>query len=251
MDGVEVIDLCSESKTKKGEQCEGKESSKQESRDKMKMNPIVRKKGKNSPGEGKAMTENEENKTAMMCWKVLKDSLRKEPHEESEDEGEKPVEKMQKPKDGEEHVKPTLNIGNRLKNLIKEFNWETEDGRSTLDTQETEQPQLVYITNLEGGLQRDGMKLYKEEGRNDKKPAAKNRCFEEPVLNNLNHVYELYEESGSDNKNIEEIAKGEKKKNVKESRYTNIDEDKKGNQADLLEDEKPENHHKVPRKNKK
>ena len=34
MDGVEVIDLCSESKTKNGEQRERKESSKQESRDK-------------------------------------------------------------------------------------------------------------------------------------------------------------------------------------------------------------------------
>ena len=102
--------------------------------------------------------------------------------------------------------------------------------------------------NLEGGLQRDGMKLYEEKGPNDKKPAAKNRHFEEPALNNLNHIYKLYEESGSDNKNIEEIAKGEKKKNAKESRYTNMDEDKKGKQADLLEDEKPENYHEIPRK---
>ena len=54
-----------------------------------------------------------------------------------------------------------------------------------------------------------------------------NFFFEEPALNNLNHVYELYKESGSDNKKIEEIAKGEKKKNVKQSRYTNMDEDKK------------------------
>ena len=54
--------------------------------------------------------------------------------------------------------------------------------------------------------------------------------FEKPALNNLNHVYDLYEESGSDNKNIEEIVKGENKKNVKESRYTNMNEDKKGKQ---------------------
>ena len=77
---------------------------------------------------------------------------------------------------------------------------------------------------------------------------TKNRHFEGPTLNSLNHVYELYEESGSDNKNIEEIVKGEKKKNVKESTYTNMDEDKKGKQADLLENEKPENHHEIPRK---
>ena len=58
----------------------------------------------------------------------------------------------------------------------------------------------------------------------------------------------LYEGSGSDNKNIEEIAKGENKRNAKESRYTNTDKDKKGKRADLLEDEKPGNHHKIPRK---
>ena len=106
----------------------------------------------------------------------------------------------------------------------------------------------MYITNLEGGLQKDGTKLYKEEGPNNKKPAAKNRHFEEPALNNLNHVYELYKESGSDDKNIEEIAKGENKKNAKESSYTNMDEGKKGKQANLLDDEKPRNHHKIPRK---
>ena len=111
--------------------------------------------------------------------------------------------------------------------MIEEFSWETEDNGSTLDTQETEQPQLVYITNLEGGLQKDGTKLYGEEDPNNNKPAAKNRHFEKPALNNLNHVCKLYEESGSDNKNIEEIVKGESKKNTKEPRYTNMDEDKK------------------------
>ena len=90
--------------------------------------------------------------------------------------------------------------------------------------------------------------MYKEEGPNNNKPAAKNRCFEEPALNILNHIYKLYEESRSDKKNIEEIAKGENKKNAKESRYTNMDEDKKGKQANLLEDEKPGNHHEIPRK---
>ena len=102
--------------------------------------------------------------------------------------------------------------------------------------------------NLKGGLQKDGMKLYEEEGPNNKKPSVKNRHFEEPIINILNHVYELYEESGSHNKNIEEIAKGENKKNMKESRYTTMDEDKKGKQANLLEDEKPRNCHDIPRK---
>ena len=37
-----------------------------------------------------------------------------------------------------------------------------------------------------------------------KKPAAKNRLIEEPSLNNLNHVFEVYEESGSDIDYIED-----------------------------------------------
>ena len=104
----------------------------------MKTNTIARKESKNRPGKGKPMAENEENETAMMCWEDLKDSQEKEPHEESENKGEKPVENMQKPKHEEEHVEPTLNTGNQLKILIKEFSWETEDTGSTLDTQETE-----------------------------------------------------------------------------------------------------------------
>ena len=47
-----------------------------------------------------------------MCWEDLKDSLRKEPHVESENKGEKLVRKMPKPKDEEEHVERTLNTGN-------------------------------------------------------------------------------------------------------------------------------------------
>ena len=72
------------------------------------------------------------------------------------------------------------------------------------------------------------MKLYDEEGPNNKKPAVETRLNEEPALNNLNHVYELYEESGSDNENIVDFVKGEKKKNLKEKDYTNTDEEKEG-----------------------
>ena len=94
--------------------------------------------------------------------------------------------------------------------------------------EETEQHELVYITNLKNGLQKDSMKLYDEEGPNDKKPAAENRLIEEPTLNTLNHVYKLHKESGSDNDNIEDFVKGENKKNSKEEDYTNIDEKKEG-----------------------
>ena len=72
-----------------------------------------------------------------------------------------------------------------------------------------------------------------------------NRLIEEPTLNNLNHIYESYEESGSDNENV---VKGENKKNLREKSYTNMDEDKEGKQANLLNKEKPRNHHNIPRK---
>ena len=67
----------------------------------------------------------------------------------------------------------------------------------------------------------------------------KNRLFEKPALNNLSHIYELYEESGREDKNIEVNKKGKKKKNMKESSYTNMDECKGKEQAKFLKDEKP------------
>ena len=82
--------------------------------------------------------------------------------------------------------------------------------------------------NLKNGLQEDGMELYDEEGPNNKNPAAENRLIEKPTQNNLNHVYEQYKESGSDNDNIEDSLKGENKKNSKEENYTYIDEKKEG-----------------------
>ena len=61
-----------------------------------------------------------------------------------------------------------------------------------------------------------------------KKACCKNRLIEEPSLNNLNHVFEVYEESGSDVDYIEDCLKGENKKNSKEENYTNMDEKKEG-----------------------
>ena len=67
-----------------------------------------------------------------------------------------------------------------------------------------------------------------------RKSLQQKRLIEEPTLNNLNHVFEVYEESGSDNDNIEDSLKGESKKNLKEKDYTNIEEKKEGKRADLL-----------------
>ena len=102
-----------------------------------------------------------------------------------------------------------------------------------MGTEEPEQQEIVYITNLEDGLRKDGTILYDEEGPNEEKPAAKNRPIEVPSLNNPNHVFDIYRESGSDVNHIEDFLKGEDKKNSKEHDYTNIDVKKEGKQADL------------------
>ena len=52
--------------------------------------------------------------------------------------------------------------------MIEEFSWEKEDDGSTLEAEEAEQQQIVYITNLEDGLRKDSTKLYDEEGPNEK-----------------------------------------------------------------------------------
>ena len=67
-----------------------------------------------------------------------------------------------------------------------------------METEEHKQPQLVYITYLEDGLPKNGTKLYLEEDPDEKKPAASNRLIEVPSLNNLNHEFDIYGETGSD-----------------------------------------------------
>ena len=47
------------------------------------------------------------------------------------------------------------------------------------------------------------------------KACCEKRFIEKPSLNNLNHVFELYEESGSDVDYIEDSLKGENRKNSK------------------------------------
>ena len=240
LDGKEVIDLCSKNQTTTSELHDSEEIAKQKSQDKMKSKTITRLESKNRPEKDNQAAETEENKTAMMCWENLGDSPGKEHYKETDDE-EKPLEETQKPKDEEEHVNSTLHTGNQLKLSIEGFNWETENDRSMLDTQETAQQQLVYITNLEDDLQKNSTKLNEEEGPKDKKACRKNRLLERPSLVNLSHVSELYEESGSENKNIEENRKGENEKNVKELRYTIINRHKIGKQAKQQKNENPRN----------
>ena len=112
MDGVEVIDLCSVSKNKNEAHVEGKESSKQESHDKMKPNTTDKMEIELRTKKSKFMTKNGEVETVMMCWEAMNNFLEEEPHEEPEKVGKKPIEKTEKLKHEEEHVKPTLNTGN-------------------------------------------------------------------------------------------------------------------------------------------
>ena len=62
--------------------------------------------------KSKSTTKNKEVEIVMMCSEAVNDLAEKEPHKEQEKEEKKPIEKMEKSKHEEEHVEPTLNIGN-------------------------------------------------------------------------------------------------------------------------------------------
>ena len=171
MGGVEVIDLCSVSQRKNDTFSEGKESEKQKSQDKLKYDTTDKMEVELKTMRSKCTTKNKNVKSAMICWESTRNFTEEEPHKEQEKVAKKPVEKTEKQNHEEEHVEPTLNTGNRLKISIKEFSWEKESDASTLETEETEQQEIVYIMNLEDGLQKDGTKLYDEEGPN-KKPCC-------------------------------------------------------------------------------
>ena len=168
MDGVEVIDLSSVSQSKNDTLSEGKESAKQESWDKSKHDGTDKMEAELRTVKSNSTTKNDKVESAMICWELTSDFTKEETHEESEKVTKKPVEKKEKQIHGEEHVGPTLDTGSRLKISIKEFSWEREADASTLETEEPEQQEVVYITNLEDGLRNCGTKLYDEKDPNEK-----------------------------------------------------------------------------------
>ena len=105
----------------------------------------------------------------------------------------------------------------------------------------------MYITNLENGLQMNGTEVNNETGPDEKKPVACNRPTETPSLNNPNHEFDIYGETGSDAKHIEDFPKGKNKKNSKEHEYTEKNEEKVGKRAVLLKLETMRYHHDIPR----
>ena len=152
MDGVEVIDLCSVSRSKNDTFSDGKESAKQDSQDKSKHDGTDNMEVELKTMRNESTTKKEKVESAMMCWEPTSNFSEEEPHKEPEKVVKKPIEKMEKQNHGKEHVGPTLDTGSQLKISIKEFSWEREDDRSTLETEEPEQQQIVYIMNLEDGL---------------------------------------------------------------------------------------------------
>ena len=248
MDGVEVIDLCSVSWSRNDTISEGKESAMQESQDKSKHDETNKKVAELKTLRDESTTKKDNVESAMMCWESTESFVEKEHREEPEKMANKLVKTMEKQKHEEEHVEPTLNTGNRLKISIEEFSWEKEGDGPTSGAEEPEQQQIVYITNLEDGLRKNGTTLYEEKDPNEKKPAARNRSIEVPSLNNPNHVFDIYGESDSDVIYIEDFSKGEARKNSKEYDYANMELEKEGKQADLQDLNITRYRHEIPRK---
>ena len=248
MEGIEVIDLCSVSRCRNDTISEGKESAMQESQDKSKHDETDKKIDELKTVRDEPTIKKDNVESAMMCWESTENLAEEEPRGESEKVANKLVKTTEKQKHEEEHVEPTLYTGNQLKISIEEFSWEREDDGSTLGTEEPEQQEVVYITNLEDGLRKDGTALYDEKGPNKKKPAARFRPIEVPSLNNPNHAFDIYGEPDSDVIYIEDCSKGEARKNSKEHDYTNMDVKKEGKQADLQELNITQYHHEISRK---
>ena len=168
MDGVEMIHLCSVSQSKNDTLSEGKESAKQESWNKSKHDRTDKMEAKLKTMKSESTTKNGKVESAMMCRELTSNFSKEETHEEPEKVAKKPVEKTENQKHEEEHVGPTLDTGSRLNVSIEEFSWEREADRSTLETEEPDQQEVVYITNLEDGLRKYCSKLYDEQDPNEK-----------------------------------------------------------------------------------
>ena len=247
MEEIEVIDLCSVSRCENDSIPEGKESAMQESQDRSKHDETDRKLDEFTTVRDDPTIKKDNIESAMMCWEPTENLEEEEPRDEQEKKANKLVETTGTQKDEEEHVGPTLVTGNRLKISIEEFIWEKEDDESTFEIEEHESGQLVYITNLQNGLQMDSTELNDEIDPDEKKPVAYNRPTEMPSLNNLKYEIDIYGETGNDSEHIEDFPKGKNKKNSKEHKYTERDKKKEGKRADLLKLKTTQYHHDIPR----
>ena len=177
MNEIEVIGLCSVSWCRNDMTSEGKESAMQESQDKSKHDESNKKVAELKTIRDESTTKKYNVESAMMCWESTESLAEKEHCKEPEKMANKLIETTEKQKHEEEQVEPTLNTGNRLKISIEEFSWEREGNRSTLGTEEPEQQEVVYITNLKDGLQKDGTTMHNEEGPNIKKACSEKQAY--------------------------------------------------------------------------
>ena len=86
-------------------------STKQESLDKSKYNTADKMEVELRTIRSKPMTKNKKVESAMMCWESTSNFTEEEPHKEPEKMVKRPIERTEKQKHEEEHVKPTLNTG--------------------------------------------------------------------------------------------------------------------------------------------
>ena len=163
MDGVEVIGLCSVSQSKNEMIFEGKESTRHESQDKSKHDGTNKMEVKIKTMKSEPMTKKDIVESAMMCREPRRNLSEEKPHEEPDKVTKKPIEKMKK--HGEEHVRPTLDTSSQLNISIEEFCSEIEADGSTFETEEYDQQQIVYITNLEDGLRKNGINCAMKKAR--------------------------------------------------------------------------------------
>ena len=140
----------------------------QESQDKSKHDKTNKNVAELKTIRDESTTKKDNVESAMMCWESTESLVEKEHREEPEKMVNKLVETTVKQKHEEEHVEPTLNTGNQLKISIEEFSWEREGDGPTLGAEEPEQQEIVYITNLEDGLRKNGTTLYEEKDLNEK-----------------------------------------------------------------------------------
>ena len=171
-----MIDLCSVSRCRNDAISEGKESTMQESQDKSKHDKTDKKVDELKTVRDKSTIKKDNVESAMMCWESTESLAEEELREEPEKAANKLVEMTEKQKHEEEHVEPTLDTGNRLKISIEEFSWDKEGDGSTFGTEEPKQQEIVYITNLEDGLRKNGTTLYNEKGPN-KKACCKKQAY--------------------------------------------------------------------------
>ena len=115
---------------------------------------VTSKAQKDWPRKHFQIDENENYKSAMMCWESLEDSeqeskkrktIRRD--KETNDDKEKQDDKM----DDEKHIQHTVYTGNRLNIPVEELKLGVDDDAWTLTTQETLVKNLVYITNIQEG----------------------------------------------------------------------------------------------------